>query len=101
MIYGSVCHLVLDNNGADYIVLRAHFTLKYWKGNVPSSCGSSWNKMASEVERPAATLEVKAAPIAMPSAKLCTESPIRIIQATGLNPKNQTKQYKMLKHRYI
>ena len=41
----------------------------------PTSCGSSWQRTAREVERPAARLRLNAAPTASPSAKLWTASP--------------------------
>lgn len=52
----------------------------------PSSCGSSWQKTAMEVAMPTDTLEEKAAPMASPSAKLCTASPIMIITDSALSP---------------
>ncbi len=50
----------------------------------PISWGSSWKKMANAVPTPA-VIEVvaKAAPIAKPSAKLCNQSPVIIIQIEG------------------
>ena len=50
----------------------------------PSSCGTSWNSTASVVPIAREMLCDIAAPIARPSAKLCTLSPTMTSQATGL-----------------
>ena len=49
----------------------------------PTSCGSSWQSTAMEVEKPAARLMEKAAPTAIPSAKLCTASPTMTMRLEG------------------
>lgn len=51
----------------------------------PSSCGSSWQNTATAVEKPPAMLEANAAPIAIPSVKLWSPSPITTIHATELS----------------
>ena len=49
---------------------------------LPSSCGSSSQSIANDTLNPVTTLSVKAAPIDSPSTNLCSESPIKTIQAT-------------------
>lgn len=47
---------------------------------LPSSCGSSWQKTATDVARPDLHDRENAAPIANPSAKLWIPSPIVIMK---------------------
>ena len=66
-----------DNYNESYHHIR-HFYVRY----LPSSCGSSWQRTASDVARPDLHDEEKAAPIANPSAKLWMESPMVIIKGS-------------------
>jgi len=62
---------------------------------LPNSCGNSWQNMAMLVETPRFIFSVKAAPIANPSAKLCTASPITTITATAGISVNNKYTYKI------
>ena len=50
---------------------------------LPSSCGNSSQNMATDTLTPVEKFSEKPAPIAIPSTKLCKESPTSIIQAVG------------------
>ena len=51
----------------------------------PTSCGSSWQRIAIDVEIPPPTPPVaNEMPIARPSKKLCRPSPVTIIMITDL-----------------
>lgn len=51
-----------------------------WISSLPSSCGSSWQRTATDVARPDLHDRENAAPIANPSAKLWIPSPIVIMK---------------------
>lgn len=50
----------------------------------PISCGNSWHRMAMDVLSPTAKLLVYDTPMAMPSKKLCSPSPVIIMNMNDL-----------------